>query len=342
MTDFLNFFNDRTDGNPMLGSGLRLSGDITKDMFENDIPETLEGHMYLSIAYVACEIPTTAISFSDVDTNWESISITAKFPRRYEPPTNGAGDDRTLTRGANSTNGYGPIWFPNNANSDDYGTYKTDNIGGCPDVDSRGVFNMIFGGHTDWKQFYVDLLNAYQISGLTQGHVLSYMKWNKVNGVEGEYISKHFGKLAGGAPKIGDDDDLRAILRNGKWTEYRSTFATIVGIIIKMFNELPEDYMILFSQRTIEIVRNANRNAHDEDAFREIPTIVLAYAYCWNKVTNMNLEGLWSGKRAFDDLSFANRESMTNVLNDAKSHIKTWKRGVMPGLGGVPNALKNV
>lgn len=340
MSDFESFFDDCTQGNPLLGTGYTFTGDIARDMYDNDIIDTVEGQVFLALAYISASNPVTAISWSLE--NWESICITVKYPRRFEVEMNGDSNNLEPLRGEDHVNGLKPVWVPNNHDVSDYGTYNKNNISLCPDPQARTMFRTIFNGRKDWTQIYIDFLNAFQTSGLTAGHVKSYMKWIKAEGIEGEYISGKFGLLSGGAPKIGDNPSLRNKLRNGKWTEYRSTFATITGIINDMFNELPSDYNVIFSQETRQKVSLSLDNPHSEKHFRYIPEVVLAYAYCWNVVTERKLEGLYSGKRAYEQLSYAHRESMSNILNEAKGRIKVWKSGVLSNVGTLPSALRDV
>lgn len=337
MANFLGFFSDSTGGNPLLGSGLRLSGDISRDMYDNDIPETDEGKVFLALAYTACSISNTSISWGLK--TWDDISITSKFPRRFTPEM--AGEPPEIARGADHMNGDTPTWIPGNGTEKDYGLYKTGNIDLCPDPDDRVTYKTIVGGASDWKQFYIDFLNAYQTSGLTQGHVSSYMKWLKVEGVDGEYISKNFGKLAGGAPIVSDNEKYRELLRKGKWTDYRSSFATIVGVIKRMLDELPKEYHVLFTTETRKKIQAAVDNTHSEETFRKIPEMVLAYAYVWNIVTKLDLDGLWSGKRAYESLSYSHKQSMMNVMKEAQSKIKVWDGGILKGLNDLPEALRN-
>lgn len=312
------------------------------DMYDNEIPESTEGFAFLALAYTSAGMPFTSISW-ELD-NWDQMSITVKFPRRFEPEKSDNSDTgvNAIVRGREHANGEFPDVVPGNASYSDYGKYTAANIAKCPDPESRKYFRMVFNGRTDWKQFYIDFLNAYQSSGLSQGHVESYMKWCKVVGIEGEYISKEFGKLAGGAPLISTSTRYRNLLKAGKWTEYRSTFASIIGIIKKMFNELPNDYMAIFTLPTRNIVDEAIANSSSEDYFRRIPVMVLAYAYCWNLVTERNLKGLWSGKRVYEDLPINEQESMVNILKQAKSKIKVWKGGLTEGVKDLPRALKDV
>jgi hypothetical protein len=285
-------------------------------------------------------MPSTSISWGLHE--WNEVTITSKFPRRYVPEMEGEDDQRELSRGDNSPNGNSPLWIPGNGSDNDYGLYNRHNIDYCPEPDDRVTFRTIYGGRSDWKQYFIDMLNAFQTSGLTPGHVSSYMKWCKVSDVDGEYISKHFGKLAGGAIVVSDHGALRNMLRNGKWTKYRSTFATITGIVDKMLKELPDQYSFLFSTETRAIISDAIENSHSEESFRRIPEMVLAYAYAWNIVTEKKLEGLWSGKRAYEELSYAQQESIMNVLKEAKSKITVWQSGVGRNPRTLHAALQNI
>jgi hypothetical protein len=309
-------------------------------MIDNDIPENDEGLMFLALAYTSCCMPSTSISWGIVD--WDDMSITSKFPRRYLPERDEGQDGNQLMRGDQSPNGLEPTWIPGNGSAEEYGKYQNNNIDFCPEPDDRKTFRTIHGGKRDWKQYFIDMLNAYQTSGLLQGHVSSYMKWNKVTGVDGEYISKHFGKLAGGANIVSDNPALRAMLRNGKWTTYRSTFATITGIVGKMLEEIPSEYNFIFSANTRSIIQEAIANSHSEEHFRDIPEMVLAYAYAWNIVTERNLDGLWSVKSAYDELSYANQESIMNVLKEAKSKIAVWTSGIGRNARQLPPSLQNI
>lgn len=338
VSDFADFFKSATQGNPLLGSGVILSGDIFRDMYDNDIPDTKEGTIFLALAYTSASNPVTSIRWKI--NRWSAITITSKFPRKFDVEK-GEGQG-TIKRGDNTMNGLEPKWVPANGDAGDYGMYNSSCIELCPDPESREMFNTIYGGQNDWKQFYIDFLNAYQTNSLKEKNVDSYMKWNKIDDVEGVYIAKHFGKVAGGAPTISNSEGMRALLRKGKWTTYRSTFATITGVVQRMFNELPSGYMVLFSSDTRNIVRYAIENPHSEDAFRLIPDMVLAYAYVWNLVTELDLPGLYSGKKVYEDLPYNQRMSMMNVLKEAKSKIAVWSSHQFSDINKLPRALRDV
>lgn len=337
---FADFFNGATQSNPLNGAGISLSGDINEDLYNNEIPENNEGLVYLALAYVSADNDRASIQW-DIN-GWDDITITSKFPRRYNVIMDGDGPDAVVDRTGDNANGELPTWTPGNHDVNDYGKYNVQNITHCPNPDATISFRTIVNGRDDWKQIWLDLVNAKQVSGLTAGHVKSYMKWIGAEEIEGEYLSKQFGYLIGNVPKISDHAGLRARLRGGKWTDYRSTFAAIVGLIVRMLNELPPQYAGIFSDATRALIEHSSENSYSEDAFRDIPTIVLAYAYCWNVVTDLKLEGLQSGKRAYNDLSYAHRESMKNVLTEAKSKIKVWKSGIGSSISNLPRSLYDV
>jgi hypothetical protein len=338
---FMRIGGMRTQGNPTLGAGIRLTMDIERDTYDNDIPESVEGRIFLALAYTAALIPETAIALANANNSWDDMNITVKYPKKFDVQVDGSG---AVIRGIMHPNGEEPVWVPGKGDIKEYGTYCYANIADCPESEAREAFNMIYNGETDWVQIYIDLLNAWQTSGLTVGHVVSYTKWLKMEGISGEYLSKHFGKLTGGAPNVSDYPELRAMLREGKWTEYRSTFATIVGICVRFLDELPQKYSFIVSRNTRLLVKKAYNKEykHSEAAFRAIPEIMLAYAYCWSEVTEMGIDNLWSGKRAYESLSYVQRESMMNILKAAKSEIVVWKTGVMTSVLAIDPSLKDI
>jgi hypothetical protein len=329
MAEFANFFEGRTQGNPLAGSGIILTGNIREDMYNNEVPESDEGTIFLALAYTASFIPSTSITCG-VD-SFQQLYISVKFPRRYEPiQVEQTGGGRALERGDESPNGNIPTFLVGREVEEEVGDYNNENIEHCPDPEAAKLFRTIVRGQSDWKQFYIDLLGAYQVSSLTAGHVKSYLAWKKIPNMQGEYISTNFRQLTGGAPEVASAEELRDLMQDGKWKEYRLTFATIVGIVGKMIDALPDEFSSLFTPQTRGIIARARANYWSEPAFREIPTMVLAYAYCWTQVTEEELPGLWSGKRAYEDLTYAQKKSMTNLLTLAKSRISVWEHNEGP------------
>jgi hypothetical protein len=353
---FLSFFEDATQGNPLLGSGMVLTGNIAEDMFNYEIPNSTEGTVFLALAYTAASMPNVSVSFVRDEMNWFNMRTTIKFGRGfehdYEEPgevdagNRGDGARNVIMRNETASGGFEPDWFPTSRNNDieEYGMYNRSNINNCPALDERERFNIIFNGRTDWKQMYVDFLNAYQVKDLELRNIQSYIKWIKIVDVEGVYLCKHFPKLTGGAPKIQSNAAYRGLLREGEWTRYRSTFATIVPFSKQMIDDLPIRYKVIFSADTLRKINMAIDHPGEESYFREIPVVVFAYAYVWNQVTEQNLGGLWSGKRAYENLSLANRNSIKHVLDVANIAIDEWRTNTLgfADLKSLPAAIYDI
>jgi len=333
---FVSFFGDKTAGNPITGSSLILTGNISKDMFENQVPETLEGRIFISLAYVAAMIPGSTIvkDFEKI----EDLVVTARFPRGFQPKMNQAGD--ALERGDESLNGNAPTFLTQRDNPDNFGDYSNENAANCPDAESRSLLSVVAGGHNTWKTWFIDLLGASQVVSLTSTHVKSYCAWRDSPTVDGSYVSSNFSKLKGGMPMVTSNDELRGLLSDGEWIKYRTTFATTTGLLNKMVNECPKDYLTVFSPATMKAIKDADSEYWSEKAYRKIPTKALGILYAYLSATEQLVGGLWGAKRAYDELALGEKESLDNWFKEAKSKLTVFKGGVLAGK--LPSSLVGV
>lgn len=339
MGDFTAFFQDWADGNPLNNLSASLTGNIEKDLEELKLGENAEGIGFIGMAYCAVEVPGSLISKSFGSRG--DIVYTVKFPRNYTPVmTEGA--DPTMTRGPTSTNGHTPTYFPSSKDSSGYGDYKSDNIDLCPDTEVIAVFKRVHDAMPIWKKWFFHLLGSHQTKPLTKGHVSAYFAMNGTPNVDGESFAKLFPGLTPGMESIPAIAALRAMMDDNKWVSYRMTFAAAIGLLTKMLQELPKDYLKVFSAETISAIRASEANKADSKLYRVIPEKALAILVAYLKVTKELPEKLWGPERAYLELTYQEKESLKNYFEEAVSKIVIYKTGPIFNRGTLPNSITGV
>lgn len=326
-------------------------------MDNNNIPNNHEGIAFLGMAYACASLPGSSIKMPDGCP--DELVVTAIFPRLHAGEVAEAGtsviadEENSLDhinyysvgdniRGDLHLNGRYPSYIIGRKSPEELGDYDIKNADNIPDPDAKNLLLSIAGSISDWMQWFIDLINAFQTGGLSSGNVSSYFAWNGVVGVEGNFISDNMCRLSGNVARIARDEGTRALLREGKWTEYRLNFATVVGQLIKMVDELPREDLKMFTNDTIERIRIANRDNWSEEAFRAIGTKPLAVLQAWLIVSNSEISNLWSAKRAYDELNVTEKESLKNWFKRVHSKIKAYKGGLTSSFKDMPESLKNI
>lgn len=326
--EFGNFMQDKTQGVPLSGSAVYLRGNIEQDLDNLKLGVDSESLAFLGVAYVAALTPHSTIGHSFANIN--NITITVKYPRGY---------GKKNERGADKEDGDEPRFLPSRANAEDYGEYGVANIHLCPEPDAIRMYNVVVRGHSSWKQFYLDFLAAYQTKSFTARNVKSYFAWKKINDISGEVFAKNFSKITGGAPIIMDKSQLRAMVSQGKWIEYRTTFASTTRLFQKMFNDVDAEYVKMFSKRTKALIDKAVKDYWDEKAFRAIPEKALAILYAYLKATDQVIPNLYAAEKAFNNLSLSEKISLDKWFKESVTKLKTYDRSWDKEM---PHSLKKV
>lgn len=285
--------------------------------------------------------------------------MTASFDRNYVGEVVNAGDGDAadgnnpannvdvfevgaLRRSNNHPNGLYPSYIYGRKGANELGDYKLSNASNCPDPDAKQLIMTVIGGRNDWNQWFIDLVSAYQTGGLSAANVGAYFAWLGMGQVDGTYIANNICKLSGGISKIAENDVTRDLLREGKWTQYRLNFATVVGQLAKMVNEVPEEYMKIFSSKTRDAIEAARIDNWSEPAFRAIGTRPLAVLQAWLMVSEQEIENLWSAKSAYSELSIAEKKSLHNWFSDAIKEIKVYESGMLSSYKNLPQSLRDI
>jgi hypothetical protein len=347
----------RSAANPLISSTITLSGNLTRDMDNNSIPNNNEGYAFLGMAYACASLASSSINLN-INSVQDAV-VTAVYPRNYDGVVVVQGDNDVveegqeadhidtfevgeLRRGVDHRNGKYPSYIFGRRTEDELGDYSVDNATNCPDPEAKKLIMTVVGGARDWMQWFLDFINAFQTGGLSPKNVSSYFAWNGMDGVDGAYISSHICELSGGVDKIASNANTRGLLREGKWTDYRLNFATVVGQLDKMVNEVPEKYMKVFSRRTKLAISNAKENNWSEESFRAIGTKPLAVLQAWLIASNQEIDNLWSAKRAYDELSVSEKTSLSNWFKNAMSELKVYKGGLLETYNDLPRSLKDI
>jgi hypothetical protein len=337
-TAFLEFFADKTESNPLKGAMINLKGNIEEDMELMGLPMTQEGIAMIAMTYVASTTPGSTItkSFADI----ASLRVTAKFMKNYTaemtsdvPPV--------PVRGPDHANGEAPTYFSARKTSEEFGDYGAGNISLCPDVDLRALYSGVVGGYTDWKTFFIDLLGSSQVKELTPGHVASYFAWKKSPGVLGELIASKFSSITGGMPEVVTVEALRNLMTEGEWKVYRLTFAASGGLITKMVQECPTEYLTVFSPETIAAVNDYAANKWEQAKYRVISKKALGIMYAYLKATDQLTDGLQGPKRAYEELSAPEKISLHNWFTEAKGKFVVYG-GKLMGNKSLPKSITGV
>jgi hypothetical protein len=320
---FIEYFKDSSDGDPLGGLAASLSGNIEKDLDALKLGENDESIAFLSIAYLACGVPGSTVQKGYERSS--DIRITVKYPKDYEPETatKTVGDVREddILRGVDHKNGEMPTYKPSKKSDDDFGDYGIGNINKCPDIEAAALFKKVTGNDGVWKRWFIQLLAAHQTKPLTKGHVRSYFAKQRSSDVEGEVFAKMFPGISAGLQNVTSQEFIKEMAEDDKWMEYRMTFAASTVLLGKMIKELPENYLKVFSQSTIDAINASNIDKHDSTLYRKIPEKALAVLVAYLKVTDQLPDDLWGPMRAYGDLTFQEKESLKNYFTEAKSKI---------------------
>ena len=337
MTTFEDYFANKTAGNPLTGAGITLSGNIEEDMDANGLSKGREGLAMLGLIYAAALVPGSTIQHPFTTIN--DIVITVKYPRNYVPVMT-TDQNPVPVRANNSANGLPPTYVPPRGVDNEYGDYTLANIANCPDLDAKSMLQSVVGGNSDWKTFFYDLLAAHQVKSLSANNVRSYFAWKKSPDIEGELIARKFSSITGGMPQIATNDVYRSNITAGRWTDYRLTFASSVGLFDKMLIECPQDYLSVFSNETKDSVRYAALHSYSENAYRAIPEKALGIMYAYLIVTDQVVGELQGPKRAYDNLTVNDKESLKKWFAEAKTKLTVYQTGWFT-IGRLPASLAN-
>jgi hypothetical protein len=312
--------------NPLRGGMVNLKGNIAVDMDFMGLNNNPEGIAVMGLTYAASLVPGSTIgkSYNSID----EIVITSKFIRGYRP----VGSELVppvVERGPSSANGSIPTGVPARGSEDDFGDYGIQNITHCKDMEDVNLFNSIVRGYKDWLGMFLNLLAASQTQDITSSQFKSFFASKRTAGIEGELLAKHFPKLTGGMPDVLGDNQLRGLVPDDKWTEYRTTFSSGGLLLTKMIMECPDKYLKVFSPQTIALIKAYNGAKHSEAAYRDIPEKALGVMYCYLLVTDQMVDNLYGPKRSFEAFSVQEKASLKAWFTEAKDDMQVYKPGLL-------------
>jgi hypothetical protein len=316
------FFIDATFNSPLALSVSTLTGNIIEDMENMGLPTSVEGYLFTGCAYVSALIPNGGITSVTSFTGPDGIRVTSQMPRDFSRPTNNNGDFVYTP-----DTGYAPTFVPRNKPEEDYGDFNMSNIEHCPDPELAGVLRTIAGGYNDFKGHFINLAASYQVKALKSSQISSYFASVEIHNISGTIFEQKFGELVKGIPKVVDDDNLRGLLKDDKWMDYRLTFASSGGLLKKFIDECPDKFLTVFSENTITAINEYSEKPWDHRLYRAIPEKALAVLYSWQKATNNIPDNFFGPTKAYNDLSTAERISLDNWFKLAVKDIPVFESG---------------